>query len=326
MRFIRISEPGGPEVLKISESDKPAPGPGQVLIRVAAAGINRPDVLQRIGVYPPPPGASDIPGLEVAGEITEINGTSNSLTKGDKVCALLHSGGYAEYAVADMDLCLHAPATLTLSEAAAIPETYFTVWNNVFDSGHLQVGETLLIHGGSSGIGTTAIQLAKVFGAKVVVTAGSNEKCEACMQLGADLAINYKEQDFVEKCLDFSDGKGVEVILDMVLGDYLDKNLQVAAEGGRIVIIAGLGGFRTNANFQPLLIKRLTISGSTLRPRSVQFKSGIARRLKEHVWPLLESGKVKPVIYKTFPLERAADAHKLMETSDHIGKIVLLAH
>lgn len=323
MKYIAISEPGGPEVLIPDERERPEPGPGQVLIKVAAAGINRPDVLQRLGLYPPPLGASEIPGLEVAGEVIAINGDFDRPAIGDRVCALLHSGGYAEYAVAEADLCLPVPDNLTALEACAIPETFFTVWSNVFERGQLKPGETLLVHGGSSGIGTTAIQLARAFGSPVFATAGTDEKCAACRRLGADLAINYKQQDFVDECLQASNGRGVDVILDMVLGDYLDRNLQTAAEDGRIVVIAGLGGFHTTADYQPLLRRRLTITGSTLRPRPVAFKAAIAKGLKQHVWPLLETGTIKPVIDRSFPLEQAADAHRLMESGGHIGKIVL---
>ena len=323
MKYIAINEAGGPEVLIPAECDRPEPGPGQVLIKVAAAGINRPDVLQRLGLYPPPPGASAIPGLEVAGEVIAANGDFSSPAIGDQVCALLHSGGYAEYAVAEAGLCLPIPDNLSAVEAAAIPETFFTVWSNVFERGQLKPGETLLVHGGSSGIGTTAIQLARAFASPVFVTAGSDTKCAACLQLGAELAINYRQQDFVAECLAATNGKGVDVILDMVLGDYLDRNIQVAAEDGRIVIIAGLGGSRASADFQRLLRNRLTITGSTLRPRPVAFKSAIADGLRRHVWPLLEDGTIKPVIDRTFPLEQAADAHRLMESGVHIGKIVL---
>jgi len=323
MKYITISEFGAAEVLKPAVCDRPEPGPGQVLIRVAAAGVNRPDILQRQGLYPPPPGASEIPGLEVAGEVIAVNGDFNSPGIGDPVCALLHSGGYAEYAVADAGLCLPVPGNLTYTEAAAIPETFFTVWSNVFERGQLKPGETLLVHGGSSGIGTTAIQLAKAFDSPVFVTAGSDEKCSACLQLGARQAINYKQQDFVDECLKATGGKGVNVILDMVLGDYLERNMQVAAEDGRIIVIAGLGGFRSTANYNRLLRNRLTITGSTLRPRSVAFKTAIAANLKQHVWPLLVSGAIKPVIYRIFPLDQAAAAHRLMESGEHTGKIVL---
>lgn len=323
MKHITISEFGGPEVLHVAECGEPEPGPGQVLIRVAAAGINRPDVMQRQGLYPPPPGASEIPGLEVAGEVIAINGDVTGPAVGDQVCALLHSGGYAEYATADAGLCLPVPHNLSLTEAAAIPETFFTVWSNVFERGRLNPGETLLVHGGSSGIGTTAIQMARAFGSEVFVTAGNDEKCTACLKLGATLAINYKRQDFVDECLQATGGRGVDVILDMVMGDYLDRNIRAAAQDGRIVVIAGLGGFRTSANFTRLLRNRLTITGSTLRPRSVAFKSAIAANLKQHVWPLLEAGAIRPVINRVFPLEQAADAHRLMESGGHIGKIVL---
>lgn len=324
MKYIEINGFGGPEVLTTAECEIPKPGPGQVLIKVAAAGVNRPDVLQRMGAYPPPAGASAIPGLEVAGEVVEINAEINQPEIGDQVCALVHSGGYAEYVAADAGLCLPVPANLTLPEAAAIPETFFTVWSNVFDRGGLRPGETLLVHGGSSGIGTTAIQLAGAFDSTVFITAGSKEKCDACLQLGADLAINYKTEDFVDECMKATQGRGVNVILDMVMGDYLDRNIRTAAEDGRIVIIAGLGGFNTTANYQGLLLKRLTITGSTLRPRPVEFKTAIAGNLLKHVWPLFTNGRIKPVICRTFPLGQAADAHRLMESSRHIGKIVLL--
>jgi len=324
MKYIKIAEFGGPEVLKPAERNTPAPGPGQVLIEVRAAGVNRPDVFQRQGSYPPPPGASDIPGLEVAGEVTAA-GTGVTTPKiGDRVCALITGGGYAEFAVADAAICLPVPQGLTMEDAAAIPETYFTVWSNVFDRAALKSGETLLVHGGSSGIGTTAIQLAQAFGARVFATAGSEEKCAACRKLGAELAINYRTQDFVAECEAATKGRGVDVILDMVAGDYIERNLRAAAEDGRIVIIAGLRGYKAEVNFLPLMRKRLTLSGSTLRNRPLQFKADIARNLKEYVWPLLESGAVKPVIYRVLKLGQAAEAHRLMEAGEHIGKIVLV--
>ena len=324
MKYVSIAEYGGPEVLKLSERGRPEPGGNQVLIKVSAAGVNRPDVLQRKGLYPPPAGASDIPGLEVAGEVVDTNGIFDAPKTGDHVCALLQSGGYAEYAVAEAGLCLPVPESLSLVEAAAIPETFFTVWSNVFDRGRLKPGESILIHGGSSGIGTTAIQMAKSFNATVIVTAGSDEKCHACTKLGADLAINYHTRDFVQECLAFTDNAGIDVILDMVLGEYLDRNIRIAAADGRIIIIAGLGGSRATANFQKLLVNRLTITGSTLRPRSIEFKTAIAEALKKNIWPLLENGQIRPVIDKTFPLEQAAEAHRLMESGEHIGKIVLV--
>ena len=323
MRYIAITEPGGPEVLILAECERPVPAEDQVLIKTSAAGVNRPDILQRLGKYPPPPGASPIPGLEVSGEIVQNNSTDTSLNPGNRVCALVHSGGYADFVVADSALCLPIPAGLSMAEAAAIPETFYTVWSNVFDRGGLQPGERLLVHGGSSGIGTTAIQLGKAFGAIVFTTAGNEEKCKACVALGASLAINYREQDFVKACLQATANQGIDVILDMVAGEYLDRNIEVAAADGRIIIIAGLGGHKSTINIQKLLINRLTITGSTLRPRPLAFKAAIAANLKKHVWPKLEAGEIRPVIFKTLPLEQAADAHRLMESSQHIGKIVL---
>jgi len=323
MKFINIAQSGGPEVLKIEERDTPSISSDQVLIKVAAAGVNRPDVSQRAGFYPPPPGASDIPGLEIAGEVIEVADGVDWPQKGEQVCALVSGGGYAEYCCADASLCLPIPEGFSAVEAAAIPETFFTVWSNVFDRGRLQPGETLLIHGGSSGIGTTAIQLAKAKGASVYVTAGSAAKCQACIDLGADIAINYNEGDFVEECMKASDGHGVDVILDMVAGSYIDRNIQLAAPDGRIVLIAGLQGFKAEVNVQAIMRNRLTLTGSTLRPRPVTFKAEIAENLKQHVWPLLESGKVRPVIHTVFPLGEAAEAHRMMESSAHIGKIIL---
>ena len=323
MKYINITEHGGPEVLQLEERETPAIAAGQVLIKVAAAGVNRPDVIQRGGFYPPPPGASDIPGLEIAGEVIEVNEGFAWPQKGEQVCALVTGGGYAEFCAAEAEQCLPIPKGFSAVQAAAIPETFFTVWSNVFDRGKLQSGERLLIHGGSSGIGTTAIQLAKARGATVYITAGNQEKCEACIALGADLAINYKEEDFVEKCMQASGDEGIDVILDMVAGPYIERNIQVAAPDARIVLIAGLQGFRAEVNFQTVLRNRLTITGSTLRPRSVAFKAKIADDLKENVWPLLESGEIKPVIHKVFSLAEAAAAHKMMESSTHIGKIIL---
>ncbi|MEX2525824.1 MAG: NAD(P)H-quinone oxidoreductase [Gammaproteobacteria bacterium] len=325
MKYIEISEFGGPENLKPATGPQPEPGPGQVLIRVVAAGVNRPDIIQRLGNYPPPPGASPIPGLEVAGEVTAVGEDVDSPTVGDQVCALVTGGGYAEYAVAEAALCLPVPSSLTVEEAAALPETFFTVWSNVFDRARLKQGETFLVHGGSSGIGTTAIQIAKAMGATVFSTAGSEEKCAACRELGADHIVNYKEQDFVAEFLSATGDKGIDVILDMVLGDYMQKNISLAAQDGRIVIIAGLQGFKTEVNFAPVMRKRLVITGSTLRPRDVEFKAAIARNLEKHVWPKLDSGGIKPVIHKTLPREQAAEAHRIMEASEHIGKILLLA-
>ena len=324
MTAIEIAQPGGPEVLKPGRRPVPAPGAGEVLIEVAAAGVNRPDVLQRQGGYAPPPGASDIPGLEVAGKIVAVGDSAGSWKVGDSVCALVAGGGYAEYCAAPAPQCLPVPGKLDLVHAAALPETFFTVWTNVFDRGRLQRGETFLVHGGSSGIGTTAIQLAHGFGARVIATAGSDEKCEACRKLGADIAVNYRTEDFAAKVMEATEGKGADVILDMVGGDYIPKNLSCLAVEGRLVQIAFLKGSKAEINLAPIMMKRQTLTGSTLRPRSVAQKGEIAHSLREKVWPLLESGKIAPVIFKTFPLAQAADAHRLMESSAHVGKIVLL--
>jgi NADPH2:quinone reductase len=323
MKYIHIAAPGGPETLEVRETTTPEPRAGQVLIKVAAAGVNRLDILQRMGAYPPPPGASDIPGVEVAGEIVKIKGKVGTLHVGDRVCALLTGGGYAEYTLADAAACLPIPAGLSAIEAAGIPESFFTVWSNVFDRGGLKSGESFLVHGGSSGIGTTAIQLAHAFGATVFTTVGSEEKRQACLALGADHVINYREQDFVEYCQQATGKRGIHLILDMVGGDYFNRNIRIAAEEGRIVIIAALKGYKVEADLLGIMRKRLTVTGSTLRARPVTFKRRIAARLLQQVWPLLESGQIKPLIYKTFPLAKAADAHRLMETSAHIGKIVL---
>jgi len=323
MKYIDIKAPGGPEVLELAQGPRPVPGEGQVLIKVMAAGINRPDLMQRAGRYPPPPGASMIPGLEVAGEVIEVKGDVTSPRVGDRVCALVTGGGYAQYTVAEAGLCLPLPQGLSPVEAAAIPETFFTVWSNVFDRGRLKAGESFLVHGGASGIGTTAIQLAREFHARVFATAGTEEKCRACEALGAEQAINYKERDFVDELLQVTAGTGIDVILDMVAGDYINRNIKLAAEDGRIVLIATLGGFKTEVNFLPVMIKRLTLTGSTLRPRPTAFKAAIAASLKQHVWPLLASGKIKPVIHQTFTLEEAAAAHRLMEEDLHTGKLVL---
>jgi len=322
MTAIGIKTPGGPEVLVPEERPVPKPGEGEILIRVRAAGVNRPDVMQRKGLYPPPPGASDIPGLEVSGEIAALGPAIKRWKEGDRVMALVSGGGYAEYCLAVATHTL-AVSTLPFIDAAAVPETTFTVWHNVFERGGLKEGETLLVHGGSSGIGTTAIQLAKQFGAKVFVTAGSEDKCEACRKLGADLAINYKTEDFVAVCKAATDGKGVDVILDMVGGDYIGRNYEAAAVEGRIVQIAFQGSAKAEVNFMRLMLKRLHHTGSTLRSRSNADKGAIARTVEDRVLPLLAAGKVKPVIYKTFPLREAAAAHALMESSAHIGKIVL---
>jgi NADPH:quinone reductase len=318
MKAIEIIQPGGPEVLRISELSMPESGVGQVLVKVHAAGVNRPDILQRQGGYPPPPGAPLTPGLEIAGEVMSVGARYKV---GDKICALVPGGGYAEYAVVAEDNALPVPQGFSMIEAAAIPETYFTVWTNVFDRGRLQPGETILVHGGSSGIGTTAIQLAKAFGSKVVVTAGSDEKCAECLILGADVAINYKTQDFVEELK----GRTIapDVILDMVGGDYVARNLRCIALHGRIVNIAFQKGSKVEVDLLPIMVKRLTLTGSTLRPRSVAEKAEIARSLEARVWPLFAAGRCKPAIFKTFPLADAAGAHRLMESSQHVGKIVL---
>jgi putative PIG3 family NAD(P)H quinone oxidoreductase len=323
MRAIEITAPGGPEVLQVGERPVPEPGDGEVLIKVAAAGVNRPDVMQRLGLYPPPPGAPDIPGLEIAGTVAALGPNASGVQEGDPVCALVIGGGYADYCVASTSLCLPIPKGLSDVQAAAIPETFFTVWTNVFDRGRLSSGESLLVHGGSSGIGTTAIQLAKAFGAKVYVTAGSGEKCQACTDLGADAAINYRNEDFVERISALTNERGVDLILDMIGGDYLPRNLKSLAVEGRIVQIALQGGPKVEMNLLPIMLKRLTLTGSTLRPRTVAQKAMIAHSLREKVWPLIESEKVRPIIHATFPLAQASDAHRMMEGSQHIGKIVL---
>ena len=326
MKAIEITSYGAPEVLRETQRPDAVPAAGELLIRVAASGINRPDVFQRQGNYPVPPGASDIPGLEVAGEV--VGGNAAELAAagfrlGDKVCALVAGGGYAELCTAPIAQCLPSPKGLSDIEAASLPETFFTVWSNVFDRGHLQPGETLLIQGGSSGIGVTAIQLAKAWGARVIVTAGSDDKCAACLQLGADHAINYKTQDFKDEVKRLTDGKGVDVVLDMVGGSYVAREVECLAEDGRIVIIAVQGGIKSEFNAGLVLRRRLTITGSTLRPRPVSFKAAIAQACRQHVWPLIESGRIKPVIHSTFPAAEAAQAHVLMESNQHIGKIVL---
>ncbi len=323
MTAIAITEPGGPEVLKPTRLPMPTPGEGEALIRVEAAGVNRPDVFQRMGFYPPPPGAPDTPGLEVAGEVVAVGSNVNNFSIGDRLCALVAGGGYAEYCVVQTAAALPVPAPISAVEAAAIPETFFTVWTNVFDLGGLKAGEHFLVHGGTSGIGTTAIMLAKEFGAKVYATAGSAEKCQAMTDLGVDRAINYKEEDFVAALQDETGGKGVDVILDMVGGDYIPRNLKLLGFKGRLVFIAFLGGSRAEADFMQIMLKRLTVTGSTLRARAVEEKAQIANSLVKNVWPLFDQGKIKPVIYKTFPLAQAAEAHALMESSTHIGKIVL---
>src|SRR2546426_6168723 len=322
MIAIEIREPGEPDVLVPVERPTPVPGSGDVLIKVAAAGVNRPDVMQRRGKYPPPPGASDIPGLEVAGTVDQIGPDVTGWKIGDAVCALVAGGGYAEYCVAPAPQCLPVPRGLDLVSAAAIPETFFTVWTNVFERGRLDAGESILVHGGSSGIGTTAIQLARARGARVFATAGSPEKCTACEQLGAERAINYREQDFVAAVRDVTGGRGVDVILDMVGGDYLARNVDLLPLDGRLVQIGTLGGPKAQINMVPVLQRRLTITGSTLRARSVAEKGAIAEALRERVWPLLESGTVAPVIHAVFPLPAAAEAHRTMEADTHIGKLV----
>ena len=325
MACVEIAGAGGPpEVLRPVRRPVPRPGPGEILIKVAAAGVNRPDVFQRKGGYPPPPGASDLPGLEVAGTVAELGPEAAGFAVGDAVCALLAGGGYAEYAVAPVPQVLRVPHGFSMAEAAALPETFFTVWTNVFERGRLAPGETMLVHGGSSGIGTTAIQLAKAFGATVFATAGSPEKCEACIGLGADKAINYKAEDFVAAVLEATGGRGVDLVLDMVGGDYIARDVACMAVEGRHVSIAFLGGSKVTLDMRPVMTKRLTLTGSTLRPRSVAQKGEIAKALKEKVWPLLEAGKVRPPIYATFPLAGAAQAHALMESSAHVGKIVLV--
>jgi putative PIG3 family NAD(P)H quinone oxidoreductase len=323
MTAVAISQPGGPLVLKPEKRDVPEPGEGEILIRVRAAGVNRPDVQQRKGAYPPPPGASDLPGLEVSGEVVAVGQGVRRWRPGDAVCALTPGGGYAEYAKVHESNALPVPQGFTLTEAAALPETFFTVWHNVFERGGLKTGETLLVHGGSSGIGTTAIQLASAFGAYVITTAGSAEKCEACLKLGADRAVNYREQDFVAAVKEATDGRGANVILDMVGGDYVGRNYDAAAVEGRIVQIATQGGAVASADFSKLMVKRLVHTGSTLRPRTVEFKGQIAAALEVQVWPLLAARRVVPVMDMIFPLREAWRAHERMEEGEHIGKIVL---
>ncbi|WP_170360010.1 NAD(P)H-quinone oxidoreductase [Ruegeria arenilitoris] len=320
MRAIEITTPGGPDVLKLTERPMPEPGHGQVVLKVAYAGVNRPDALQRAGAYDPPPGASDLPGLEASGEVVAIGSGVSGLALGDQVCALLPGGGYAEYVVTPAAHCLPVPSGLSLKQAACLPETFFTVWSNVFTRGGLKAGERFLVHGGSSGIGTTAIQLANAFGARVFVTAGSDEKCQACLDLGAERAINYKSEDFVAAMR--AEG-GADLILDMVGGDYIPRNVKALAEDGRLVQIAFLQGPVVELNFAMMMVKRLTLTGSTLRPQSDLAKARIAQDLHEAVWPLLEAGKVAPVMDSEFDLADAAAAHARMESSGHIGKIVL---
>jgi NADPH:quinone reductase len=323
MKAIEIAKPGEPEVLVAGERPRPQPGAGEILVKVAAAGVNRPDILQRKGSYPVPPGASDIPGLEIAGEVV-ASGTGVKLWKpGDKVCALVAGGGYAEYCTAPEVQALPIPKGLSMVEAASLPETFFTVWSNVYDRAQLKPGETLLVQGGSSGIGVTAIQMAAALGNRVFATAGSDEKCAACVRLGAQKAFNYKTEDWSDALRTATRGKGVDVILDMVGGDYVPRELKCLADEGRLVFIAFLRGPKTELDINAVMQRRLTISGSTLRPRPIEFKGAIARNLRDKVWPLIDAGRIKPEIYKTFPLADARDAHRLMESSQHIGKIVL---
>jgi putative PIG3 family NAD(P)H quinone oxidoreductase len=324
MTAVEIVKPGGPEVLVPTERPMPSPGPGEVLIKVAAAGVNRPDAMQRAGHYPPPPGASDIPGLEVAGTIAGVGSEVGEWRTGERVCALVAGGGYAEYCVAPAPQCLPIPAGVDFEHAAAIPETFFTVWTNVFERGRLKPGESVLIHGGSSGIGTTAIQLARARSARVFATAGSAAKCAACESLGAERAINYREADFVAAIKEATGGRGVDVVLDMVGGDYLSRNIEVLAADGRLVQIAVLGGVKGTVNLIAIMQRRLTLTGSTLRARPVAEKAAIAAQLRAHVWPLLESGAVTPVIHATFPLRDAAGAHRVLDSGEHIGKLVLV--
>lgn len=326
MRAVEISAFGPPSVLQLGQRPLPAPGAGELLIRVSASGVNRPDVLQRTGNYPVPPGASDIPGLEVAGVIAD--GDSLALARaglaiGQRICALVAGGGYAEYCVAPIGQCLPVPAGLSDIEAASLPETFFTVWSNVFDRARLQAGESILIQGGSSGIGVTAIQMAKAFGAQVFVTAGSTEKCQACLALGADHAINYRSHDFAQELMRLTDNAGVDIILDMVAGAYIAKEVQCLREDGRLVMIAVQGGVKSEFNAGLVLRRRLTITGSTLRPRPIAFKTAIAQACRERVWPLIEQGRIKPVIHSVFAAADAAQAHELMESNQHIGKIML---
>ena len=329
MHIVEITTPGAPEVLRVAQRPVPLAGEGELLIRVSASGVNRPDVLQRTGNYPVPAGASDVPGLEVAGVIESGDAAAMAaagLSVGDRVCALVAGGGYAQYCVAPVVQCLPVPKGLSDVEAASLPETFFTVWSNVFDRAHLQSGETLLVQGGSSGIGVTAIQMAKAMGATVIVTAGSDEKCAVCLALGADHAINYKTHDFAAEAMRLTGGKGVDVVLDMVAGEYVAREVDCLAEDGRLVIIALQGGTKANLDAGKVLRRRLHITGSTLRPRPVAFKAAIARNLREHVWPWIESGRIKPVIHATFDAasaDGAANAHRLMESNQHIGKIVL---
>ncbi|MBI2961755.1 MAG: NAD(P)H-quinone oxidoreductase [Betaproteobacteria bacterium] len=323
MHAVEITQPGKPEVLKLGTRPMPQPRPGEVLIKVEAAGVNRPDVLQRMGHYPPPPGASDIPGLEVAGTVVALGEGVTSWKVGDAVCALVSGGGYAEYCAAPAPQCLPIPEGLVPIQAAVLPETFFTVWTNVFDRARLAPGETLLVQGGASGIGVAAIQMASALGHRVFVTAGTPEKCRACELLGAERAINYKSEDFGAVAKELTGGRGVDVILDMVGGDYVDRELKCLADDGRIAIIAMLGGAKATVSLNEILRRRLSITGSALRPRPIEFKGAIAKALRERVWPLIASGKIRPMVFEAFPLDQAASAHALMESDKHIGKIAL---
>ena len=323
MRAVEISQPGGPDVLRLAEVPNPAPQANEIVVKVAAAGVNRPDVLQRMGHYPVPPDASPLPGLEIAGEVADAGSAVKLWKRGDKICALANGGGYAEYCAVPETQALPVPKNLSMIEAASLPETFFTVWSNVYDRGRLAPGETLLVQGGTSGIGVTAIQMATATGNRVFATAGSDEKVAACVRLGAEKAFNYKTEDWVAEVRAATGGKGVDVILDMVGGDYVPRELKCLAEEGRLVFIAYLRGPRSELDIDALMRKRLTVTGSTLRPRSTEFKGYIARNLREKIWPLIEAGRIKPQVYKTFPLAQAAEAHRLMESSQHIGKIVL---
>jgi NADPH2:quinone reductase len=324
MTVIEMNDHGGPEVLVPSKRPVPSPGEAEVLIKVAAAGINRPDVLQRQGLYPPPKGASDLLGLEVAGDVVALGNGANRFKIGDKVCALVNGGGYTEFAIAPESTTLPVPNDLSMVEAAALPEAVFTVWHNVFERGGLKTGEWLLVHGGASGIGTTAIQMGRAFGAKVLATAGSTEKVHVCQDLGATKAIDYREEDFVEAVKDATDGRGADVILDMVGGDYIDRNLRSAALGGRIVQIAFLKGSKVEVDLMRLMLRRLTLTGSTLRAQTAEAKARMAHAVEERIWPLIEDGKIKPVIDSTFPLAEAAEAHRRIDDPEHVGKIVLI--
>jgi NADPH2:quinone reductase len=323
MRAIEIEKPGGPEVLRPAQRPQPEPKAHEILVRVRAAGVNRPDVLQRLGLYPVPPDASDLPGLEIAGEVAACGSEVTKWKPGDAVCALTHGGGYAEYCVTPEVQALPVPRGLSMTEAASLPETFFTVWGNVYERGRLAPGETLLVQGGTSGIGVTAIQMARATGSRVFATAGSDEKCAACVRLGAEAAFNYKTQDFVAGVKAATGGKGVDVILDMAAGDFVGKELKALADDGRLVFIAHLRGAKAELDVNEVMRRRLTLTGSTLRPRPVAFKGAVAASLRSRIWPLIEDGKIRPVIYRTFPLEQAAEAHRLMETNAHIGKLVL---